>query len=261
MIATEKDVPAAESWGPEALKEIRDARRQHQEAVAAHRGKWIRSNRYFYDRLTRLLQFIVEQNKRVLDVRCQTGHLLASVNPSYGVGAEISESMVAHARQENPGLHFVKSDPEDLQLDEKFDYILFNHIFDTVDILRALEQIREHCTSDTQVVVINYNQLWRPILELASKAGLRSRFVEPNWVSENDIRNFLKLAGFRPVRKHRLLLCPKWIPLFSAVMNDFVARLPGLRRGRSRQNLTHIFGKLHSGTRNRDSYVFVGSLT
>jgi hypothetical protein len=99
-----------------------------------------------------------------------------------------------------------------------------------VDILRAFERIRQHCNSDTQLVIINYNQLWQPILELASKVGLRSRFVDPNWVSENDVRNFLKLAGFRPVRKHRLVLFPKWIPILSALMNDWLARLPGLRR-------------------------------
>jgi SAM-dependent methyltransferase len=230
MKASDCETLAAESWGLPALDEMRKARRKHQDTVAGRRDEWIRSNEYFYDRLRRLLQFIVEPRKRVLDVRCQTGNLLASVNPSYGVGAEISEAMVANARRANPELHFVQSDPEDLRLDEKFDYILFNHIFDTVDILQALERIREHCSDHTQVVVINYNQLWRPLLEWASKIGLRSRFVEPNWVSENDVRNFLKLAGFRPVRKHRLLLFPKWIPFFSAVMNDLVARLPGLRR-------------------------------
>jgi len=230
MIATEHEICESGGWGPEALKEVRDARRKHQDSVAFERDKWIKSNRYYYDRLKRLLQFIVEPAKRVLDVRCQTGHLLASVMPSRGVGVEISEAMVTCGREQHPELHFVKSDPEDLQLGEKFDYILFNHIFDTVDILRAFERIREHCTADTQVVVINYNQLWRPILEWASKIGLRSRFVEPNWIGENDIRNFLKLAGFRPVRKHRLLLCPKRIPLLSTVLNDFLARLPGLRR-------------------------------
>jgi len=230
MIAAEQEVRKSTARGPEVLKEIREARRQHQDAVAPRRDDWIRSNRYFYDRLKQLLQFIVEPGKHVLDIRCQTGYLLASVRPSRGVGVEISDRMVARAHEQHPELEFLKSDPEDLHLGEKFDYILFNHIFDTVDILRALERIREHCTDDTRVVVINYNQIWRPILEWASKVGLRSRFVEPNWVSENDIRNFLKLAGFRPVRKHRLLLFPKWIPLLSAFMNDFLARTPGMRR-------------------------------
>src|SRR5229473_3135576 len=230
MIATTPEVRAQEVWGPGALSEVREARRCHQQAIAPRRDEWIRSNRYFYDRLKRVLQFIVEPGKRVLEVRCETGHLLASVKPSHGVGVEISDAMVESARRQHPDLHFVKSDPETLELNETFDYILFNHIFDTVDILRAFESIRRHCTAETQIVVINYNQLWEPMLRLASKVGLRSRFVEPNWVSENDIRGFLKLAGFRPVRKHRLLLFPKWIPLLAGLLNGLLARLPGLRR-------------------------------
>jgi SAM-dependent methyltransferase len=218
------------SWGPEALDEIREARRKHQEATAERRHKWILSNRYFYDRLKRVLKYIVEPRKRVLEIRCETGQLLASVEPSYGVGVEISDAMVECARRQFPEFRFVRSNPENLQLNETFDYILFNHIFDTVDILRAFESVRRHCSAETKIVVINYNQLWQPILEFASHIGLRSRFVEPNWISENDLRGFLKLAGFRVVRKHRIMLLPKWIPLLSSVMNDFVARLPGFRR-------------------------------
>jgi Glycosyl transferase family 2 len=230
MISTQNEAPLTESWGPRALEEIREARRAFQDAVAPRRDDWVRSNKYFYDGLKRLLQFIVEPGKRVLAVRCQTGQLLASVKPSYGVGVEIGEVMVGFAKQRHPDLHFLQADPEKLSLGEKFDYILFDHIFDTVDILRAFEAIREHCTPDTRLIIFNYNQLWDPILELASKVGLRSKFVEPNWVSENDIRGFLKLAGFRPVRVHRRFLFPKWIPLFSWFLNNVVARLPGLRR-------------------------------
>jgi hypothetical protein len=229
-IAAEQQKRPNEHPGTRALREMREARREFQDAVAAQRDKWILSNRYFYDRLKRLLQFIVEPRKRVLNVRCETGHLLASVSPEYGMGVEISDTMVSSAREKYPHMHFLKSDPEDLELGETFDYIMFSHIFDTVDILRALERIRQHCAADTQLVIINYNQLWQPILTWASRVGLRSRFVEPNWISENDIRNFLKLAGFRLVHKHRLFLFPKNVPLFSFLMNDVLARLPGLQR-------------------------------
>jgi len=229
MSATATQLASSKAWGYDALAELRDARRKQQESIAADRDKYIQSNRYFYDHLKRLLQFIVEPGKRVLDIRCETGHLLDSVRPAVGVGVEISDAMVDCARQQHPDLHFVQSDPEDLDLNETFDYILFNHIFDTVDILRTLERIKRHCTSDTRIVVINYSHLWSPILEFASKLGLRSQFVEPNWVSENDLRGFLKLAGFRPVRRHRLMVFPKWIPGLSRLLNGFVGRLPGLR--------------------------------
>jgi SAM-dependent methyltransferase len=230
MIAAETQVRSVGGWGPEALEEVRRARREHQEMTAGRREKWIRANQYYYGRMKRMLRFIVEPKKRVLDLRCETGHLLAALEPSYGVGVEISDAMVEVARGLHPGLRFVRSDVETLELQETFDYILFNHIFDTVDVLRAFERIRQHCTAETQLVVINYNHLWQPLLDLASKIGLRAKFVEPNWVSENDVRGFLKLAGFRPVRKHRLLLMPKKIPLVSGFVNGFLARLPGLRR-------------------------------
>jgi len=230
VIAEEKQAPSKEGWGPGALEEVRKARREHQEATAAQRDEWISANRYYYDRMKRLLRFIVEPRKRVLDLRCETGYLLAALEPSYGVGVEISDAMVEVAQELHPQLRFVRSDVETLELNETFDYILFNHVFDTVDVLRAFERIRRHCTQETQIVIVNYNFIWQPLLGLASRIGLRSKFVEPNWVSENDVRGFLKLAGFRPVRKHRLLLFPKKVPLLSGLMNEFLARLPGLRK-------------------------------
>jgi hypothetical protein len=230
MIDTEPELEKSVNWGLPALVQLREARRRHQESVAPQRSKWIRANKYFYGRIQRLLQFIVEPGKRVLELRCETGDFLASTKPAFGVGVEISDAMVACAQAEHPELSFMKSDPEELELNEAFDYIVFDHIFDTVDILRAFERVRAHSHAETTLVIINYNHFWQPILELATKLGLRSRFVEPNWVSENDVRGFLRLAGFRPVRKHRLLLFPKYIPVLSSFINDFLARLPGLGR-------------------------------
>jgi hypothetical protein len=219
-----------ESWGPQALTDVREAKRNHQNAFAERRSFWIKANNYYYDRLKSLLRFIVEPGKRVLDLRCEIGHLLASVEPSYGVGVEIGGAMVAEASGRFPDLTFIEADPEYLDLHETFDYILFNNIHDTVDVFRAFERLRQHSNPDTRVVIINYNYLWQPILELASKIGLRSPFMEPNWISEHDIRNLLSLAGLRPVRTHHLHLFPKRIPLISDFLNDVVARAPGLRR-------------------------------
>jgi len=216
--------------GLDALNRIREARRAFQDANAETRDKWIRSNRYFYRRMQSLLRFIIGPGKRVLEIRCLTGDSLAALEPSYGVGVEIGNVLVAKASQKHPGLHFVQNDPESLKLGEKFDCIVFNHVFDTVDVLAAFERMRVHCQDDGLFVIVNYNALWQPLVGLASKIGLRSRFVGPNWVSADDIRGLLKLAGFRVVRQHRLLLLPKWIPLLSFVLNDFVARLPLLRR-------------------------------
>src|SRR5271167_1706160 len=113
-------------WGPDALRASREVRRRRQDEHAANRDRWVRSNRYFYDRFKRLLRFIIEPARRVLEIRCQTGHLLSSVEPSYGVGVEFSERLVEVAKQNYPQLRFLTSDPEDLHLDEAFDYVIFS---------------------------------------------------------------------------------------------------------------------------------------
>lgn len=219
-----------QAYGPEALTASREERRRFQDTIAAKRDQWIRSNRYFYETLQRVLRFIVEPGKKVLEVRSQTGHLLAAVEPSMGVGVEISDKLVAIAQANYPDLRFVTAVPEELNLNETFDYVILSHVFDMVDILSALESVRSHCTDETRLVVINYNQLWQPLLEWASKLKLRTPFIEPNWVNQDDLRGFLTLAGFKVVRTHRFLLLPKRIPLLSFLLNDFIARLPGLRR-------------------------------
>jgi SAM-dependent methyltransferase len=219
-----------QAWGVAVLRSLRDHRRALQDSIAHERGRWIADNRYYYDAIRRLLRFIVEPNKRVLELRCQTGHLLAAVEPAFGVGLDISEEMIGIARNNYPNIHFSCSEPEDADVGEKFDYVIVSHIFDTVDIQATLERVAAHCTPDTRVLVINYNQLWEPVLELASALGLRSPYVEPNWVSDEDVRGFLRLSGFRHLHTRRILLFPKYIPLISAFLNSVLAKVPLLRK-------------------------------
>lgn len=217
-------------WGLEALRLRLETRRRFQEYHAERRDDWIQGNRYYYDRIKRLLRYIIEPGKRVLEIRSQTGHLLNAVEPAYGVGVEISAKMVATASAKHPHLRFICADPEALDLDEKFDYVLVSHIFDTVDVLAVFDRVRACCHPRTRLVVHSYNHLWEPVVELASKLGLRAPFVEPSWLSEHDISGFLGLAGFEVIRIHRRLLFPKWFPLLSSFFNDLLVFLPGFRR-------------------------------
>jgi glycosyltransferase involved in cell wall biosynthesis len=54
--------------------------------------------------------------------------------------------------------------------------------------------------------------------------------TEQNWLSTLDIANLLKLAGFEALETHRIVIVPKYVPLVSAFLNRFCARLPLLKR-------------------------------
>jgi SAM-dependent methyltransferase len=230
QIAAEPERQSAALWGIEALDASRNARRQRQSEYARRRERFVRNNRYYNENVFRLLRFIVEKGKRVLDIRCASGLFLDAVKPSRGFGIDITPEMVAVAREAYPHLEFRCADPETLELDEEFDYILFNNVFDTVDVLAALQRLRGGCRSHTRLVLYTYNHLWEPVLAAASRLGLRERYVEPNWLTDKDLKGFLDLAGFEVLKTYNAVLFPKWIPLLSAFFNRFVAKLPGIRR-------------------------------
>src|SRR5207237_993541 len=136
----------------------------------------------------------------------------------------------------NPSFEFAVAfpDKEEFQQafapDEKFDYILFNDIGDTVDVLQALRNLRPICQRHTRLLVTTYNHLWEPLVALAEWLGMKVPRTEQNWLSSADIRNLLKLAGFEALETHRIVLLPKYLPLLSGFLNRFCARLPFLSK-------------------------------
>jgi SAM-dependent methyltransferase len=172
------------AWGTAALEQRRDRTRNHLAKIAARRESWINRNKYYYELLNRLFRFLVEPEKKVLSVRCGTGNLLAVVRPSNGKGIEICQEIVDIAQQRNPSFEFAVAFPDKPEFqqafkpDETFDYILFNDIGDTVDVLQALRNLRPLCQRHTRVLVTTYNHLWEPFVTFAEWVGMKVRRTE-----------------------------------------------------------------------------------
>src|SRR4029453_5755675 len=204
--------------------------------IPTRRESWIKRNRYYYELLTRLLRFLVEPEKKVLSVRCGTGNLLTAVRPGTGKGIDICSEIIEIAQQRNPSLNFAVAFPDKDEFrevfspEESFDYILFNDIDDTVDVLQALRNLRPLCRRHTRLLVATYNQLWEPLVTFAEWIGMKVPRTEQNWLSTADIQNLMKLAGFEALETHRIVLLPKYVPLLSTFLNRFCGRLPFLKR-------------------------------
>ena len=225
-----------EVWGPAALEQRRQRTREHLAKIAPRREGWIKRNSYYYKLLSGLLRFLVEPQKQVLSVRCGTGNLLAAVEPSGGKGIDICDEIVDIAQQRNPSLNFAVAFPDKDEFRQKFrpgetfDYILFNDIGDTVDVLQAFRNLKPLCQRHTRVLVTTYNHLWEPLVTFAEWIGMKVPGAEQNWLSMADIRNLLKLTGFEALETHRIVLLPKYLPLLSGFLNRFCARLPFLSK-------------------------------
>ena len=71
-----------------------------------------RSGRYYHDEITRIYRFLVPPGRRVLELGCGQGDLLAALRPCHGVGVYFSRNAVANAEARHPDLHFILGDAQ-----------------------------------------------------------------------------------------------------------------------------------------------------
>ena len=86
------------------------------------------------------MRFLIPPGKRVLELGCGRGDLLAALKPSYGVGVDFSAKTIARANELHPDLHFVLGDVEDpatlAAIEGPFDYIV---IADTIGMFEDID--------------------------------------------------------------------------------------------------------------------------
>src|SRR5436305_1291769 len=73
---------------------------------------------YYHSKLTSIYRFIIPADKRVLELGCSEGDLLASLAPSYGLGMDFSEEMINRAKNKYTNLNFIVSDAHSINLDD-----------------------------------------------------------------------------------------------------------------------------------------------
>jgi SAM-dependent methyltransferase len=192
-----------------------------------------KSDRYAYysQELQRLVKTMVLGDSRVLEVGCGLGDLLAAVEPGQGIGLDISPRMVEIAKQRHPGLEFRVCDVERDELPAgPFDVIILSDVVGHLDdIQRGLERLNGLLARGGRLIVTYYNFLWEPALKAAAKLGLKTPWPEQNWLSMQDIRNFLALTDFEVVRAGTDILLPIDVPVLSDIANRVAAKVPAIR--------------------------------
>jgi SAM-dependent methyltransferase len=194
--------------------------------LAPQHDRWSRRTRGYHDLLTAVHQSIVQPGASVLEIGSGSGDLLAALAPGEGVGVDVSPGMVELARRRHPELRLDLGVGEEVELGRTFDYVVLSDLLPFVDDLHALFQnVARHSHRDTRIVIHSYSQLWRPALRVLELLRLKPRKPVRNWVSVQDVRNLLQLAGLEPVTTTRRILLPARIPLLSTFVNGVLANL------------------------------------
>ena len=198
---------------------------------ALQRDLWLKKNKYYYKELEGFYRFNIPEKSSVLEIGCGQGQLLASLKPSLGVGIDISEKMIEKAKERYPELKFFQIDAEELKITSKFDYVILSDLVgNLLDVQHTLTLLHRVCRPDTRVIINYYNFLWEPILKLGERFSLKMPEMYQNWLPLEDLKNFLFLSDFDVIKEGHRILCPIYIPLVSAFLNKFVAKLPIIKK-------------------------------
>jgi SAM-dependent methyltransferase len=197
-------------------------RQQFYEQRAAFRAR--ESNRYYQQLLGNYYAFLVPPGRRVLEVGCGLGDLLAAVRPAYGLGVDFSPAMIDLARGRHPELNFHVADAADFPITEKFDYILLSDLVnDLPDVQAVFERVRAVAAPGTRLVLNFFSNLWRPVLGAAEKLGYKAPTRQQNWLASNDVKNLLHLAGWEVIKTQPRILWPIRTPGWERLCNRWAA--------------------------------------
>ncbi|MCC7050316.1 MAG: glycosyltransferase [Bacteroidia bacterium] len=207
--------------------ELREKIRTKNEEITTRRKTWIKNNSYYYRQLINSLKFIIEPGAKILHIRCSVGFLLNELSPSLGVGVDDTQQQINEAKKSYPHLTFYNQSAEQfLPTNEVFDYVLISSIEDIVDIKAVLDSIKPNVNNRTRIIITHYNYLWNPLVKLAERLNMKLPQKLHNWISFNDLTNFLQLSGYEGVINRSFILIPFNIPIISYLVNRFFARLP-----------------------------------
>jgi SAM-dependent methyltransferase len=188
--------------------------------------RWRRRNAGYHGQIASLTRFLVPRGERVLEIGSGGGWLLDALEPAEGVGVDVSVGMVEAARKRFPHLRFVEGAGEDLDLGERFDYIVMSDLMPFVhDLLGLFERVAAHAHPRTRVIVSSYSTVWKPAIRVAERLGLKPRKPMRNWVAPEDVRNLLELSGFEVLTLSRRILFPKRVPGLDLLLNGFLANV------------------------------------
>lgn len=194
-------------------------------------NKWKRKNRFYHQSIEKYTSFFIPEGKRVLEVGCGMGNLLAATLPSYGVGIDYVPYFVELAGKRYPDLIFKLDDVEELELNDTFDYIILSDLTNCLwDVQKAFHNLRRLCHAQTRIIVSQYNYQWEPILRFGEFLHMRQKQPAQNWFSNSDTCLLLELAGYQTIRIERKLMLPKYIPVFHTLFNTILGNLPLFNR-------------------------------
>lgn len=194
----------------------------HFDAIAGEYDRWKQRAHYYYRSLQQALSDVIPPGSSVLEVGCGTGDVLASLQPSVGLGSDLSAEMVKRAQEKFPYLNFVQNNILTSPITkQQYDYVVAADVLEHVsDIKAAFRNMRTSLASEGRLIIVTANPSWAPILHLAEVLHLKMPEGDHTWRSQAALVGAAADAGLTIESFTRRLLVPKRIPVLHRI-NDW----------------------------------------
>ena len=206
-------------------EQFNQRRQAHWDKVAKKLERWTGLGSYYQKRVAQVYRFNIPPNQEIMEIGCGSGNLIASLNPSFGLGIDISSNMVKRAKHLHPEINFIQSDAYQPNVNQKFDFIILSEtINDLWDVQTTLENVHGLLKPNGRLILNFFNRLWEFPLKIAALLNAAKPMLPQNWLTIEDTVNLLDLSGFETLRNWEEVLMPFPIPLIDSICNKFLVR-------------------------------------
>lgn len=183
-----------------------NAVKAHFDIIASSYDKYKTRNKNYYSALKQTVKSLLTgKNRTVLDIGCGTGDILHFINPSFGIGIDISRKMIKLARNKyksSNNLIFKVHDIEKKPFKGKFSFILLLDVIEHLkDKNRALSYISQIMDKDTVLIISMANPFWEPLFLILEKLRLKMPEGPHFRISENEFISILKKQNLHIIKK------------------------------------------------------------
>ncbi len=196
---------------------------KHFDKIAVNYDIYTKKRNLHYSTLKELLGNLIPPKKRVLEIGCGTGDLLASIKPRYGYGMDISSRMISISKikyQKSNNLYFSTSWPQ-----EKFDFIFMSDVIEHLEYPNEIfRRILKSMGPKSIFINIMMNPVWSPVENVYSWLGLKMPEGPHNRIKYVDLRFMIEDLGMKITKHDYKLLIPINIPFITNFANKYLER-------------------------------------
>jgi len=176
--------------------------------------------------LARYYHRLIPKNSSILEVGCGDGYLLSQLKNADISGIDLSSVQIDLAKKCLPHGKFEVQSGEHLALSRTYDYIILSETINQAsDVQRLFERLHTVTHSRTRLILNFYHTAWRPLLNLATRLGLKAKQPSNNWLNSDDVKNLLSLAGWQFIKQQKRILLPIRLLGLDRIINRYLAPL------------------------------------